>query len=63
MCAVLRVREGVSVTVDDIRKHCDGHIARFKIPRVLKVIDEFPKTASGKIQKYRLKDMIEAGKL
>uniref|UniRef100_A0A2H1WA28 Medium-chain acyl-CoA ligase ACSF2, mitochondrial n=1 Tax=Spodoptera frugiperda TaxID=7108 RepID=A0A2H1WA28_SPOFR len=63
LCAVLRVREGASVTVDDVRRHCDGHIARFKIPRVLKTIEEFPKTASGKIQKYRLKEMVESGKL
>ncbi|KAJ8721679.1 hypothetical protein PYW07_002454 [Mythimna separata] len=63
LCAVLRVREGSSVTLDEVRRHCDGHIARFKIPRVLKVIDEFPKTASGKIQKYRIKEMIESGKL
>ncbi|KAH9629718.1 hypothetical protein HF086_001531 [Spodoptera exigua] len=63
LCAVLRVKEGASVTMDEVRRHCDGRLARFKIPRVLKTIEEFPKTASGKIQKYRLKEMIESGKL
>ncbi|XP_075974805.1 acyl-CoA synthetase family member 2 [Anticarsia gemmatalis] len=63
LCAVLRVRDGASVTLDDVRRHCDGQVARFKIPRIVKVTNEFPKTASGKIQKYRLKEIIEAGKL
>ncbi|KAJ0175528.1 hypothetical protein K1T71_008687 [Dendrolimus kikuchii] len=61
LCAVLRVREGASITLDEITRHCSGHLARFKIPRVLKLTNEFPKTASGKIQKYRLKEMVEAG--
>ncbi|XP_059049575.1 medium-chain acyl-CoA ligase ACSF2, mitochondrial [Achroia grisella] len=63
LCAVVRVREGTAVTLDDLRQHCTGHLAKFKIPRILKVIDEFPKTTSGKIQKYKLKEIIEAGKL
>ncbi|PZC85083.1 hypothetical protein B5X24_HaOG202847 [Helicoverpa armigera] len=63
LCAVLRVKEGATVTIDDIKKHCEGRLARFKIPRLMKVIDEFPKTASGKIQKHRIKDLIESGKL
>ncbi|XP_052754750.1 medium-chain acyl-CoA ligase ACSF2, mitochondrial [Galleria mellonella] len=63
LCAVLRLREGSTVTPDDLRRHCTGHLAKFKIPRIIKVIDEFPKTTSGKIQKYKLKEIIEAGKL
>ncbi|XP_049868024.1 medium-chain acyl-CoA ligase ACSF2, mitochondrial [Pectinophora gossypiella] len=63
LCAVLRVREGATVTVGDVAKHLTGRLARFKIPRLLKLTDQFPKTASGKIQKFKVKDMIEAGKL
>lgn len=63
LCAVLRLRQGASITLEDVTKHCSGHIAKFKIPRVLKLTDEFPKTASGKIQKYRIKEMVEAGEL
>ncbi|CAH2076045.1 unnamed protein product, partial [Iphiclides podalirius] len=63
LCAVLRIREGATVTASDVSKHCTGHLAKFKIPRMLKTTDEFPKTASGKIQKFKLKELIEAGKL
>ncbi|CAB3223915.1 unnamed protein product [Arctia plantaginis] len=61
LCAVLRLRERASLTTDDVKRHCSGRIARFKIPRILKVIDEFPKTTSGKIQKHKLKKIIESG--
>ncbi|XP_053612968.1 medium-chain acyl-CoA ligase ACSF2, mitochondrial [Plodia interpunctella] len=63
LCAVLRVREGVTLTTDDIRRHCDGRLAKFKIPRMLKFTDEFPKTTSGKIQKFKVKDLVEKGKI
>ncbi|XP_072938982.1 medium-chain acyl-CoA ligase ACSF2, mitochondrial [Epargyreus clarus] len=63
LCAVLRIKDGATVTLDDIKRHCTGHLAKFKIPKILKVTTEFPKTASGKIQKFKIKDMIEAGKL
>ncbi|CAK1601302.1 unnamed protein product [Parnassius mnemosyne] len=63
LCAVLRIRDGASITINDVRSHCNGHLAKFKIPRMLKITDEFPKTASGKIQKYKLRELIESGKL
>lgn len=63
LCAVLRVKDGTSVAVKDIKEFCSGKLARFKIPRISKTIDEFPKTASGKIQKYKILELIESGKL
>ncbi|XP_063376010.1 medium-chain acyl-CoA ligase ACSF2, mitochondrial-like [Cydia fagiglandana] len=63
LCAVLRLRDGSSVTPEEVTRYCSGKLAKFKIPRLLKVIEEFPKTASGKIQKYKLRDMIESGAL
>lgn len=63
LCAVLRLKEGASVSLDDIKRLCTGRIARFKIPRIVKVTQEFPKTTSGKIQKHRLKKIVESGQL
>ncbi|CAH0581128.1 unnamed protein product [Chrysodeixis includens] len=63
LCAVLRVKEGAKIAADDIKNHCTGHIARFKIPKKLKIAEEFPKTASGKIQKYQLRNLVVSGKL
>ena len=41
----------------DIRDFCDGKIARYKIPKYIFFVDEFPMTGSGKIQKFKLKDV------
>lgn len=45
------------VTSDDIRAFCKGKIADYKIPKYIEFIDEYPMTASGKIQKYKLREM------
>lgn len=55
--AYIRVREGDQLTEDDVKKYCEGKIARFKIPRYVAIVDEFPMTASGKIQKFKLREM------
>ena len=55
--ACLRIKEGETVTEEEIIEHCKGKIARYKIPRYIKFVTEYPVTASGKIQKYRLTEL------
>lgn len=50
-------KEGCSVKPEDVRDFCRGHIAWYKIPRYVAEIEAFPMTASGKIQKYKLREM------
>ena len=50
-------KEGVQLTTEDVRDYCKGHIAKYKIPRYVFVVDAFPMTGSGKIQKFRLREM------
>ena len=45
------------VTEADIRDFCIGSIARYKVPKYVFFVDEFPLTTSGKIQKYKLGDL------
>jgi fatty-acyl-CoA synthase len=56
VAAFVITREGSSCTPEDVRDFCRGKISRFKIPRYVAIIDAFPMTASGKIQKYKLRD-------
>lgn len=49
-------KEGVSVTLEEIREYCKGKISRHKIPRFIELTDSYPMTASGKIQKYLLRE-------
>lgn len=52
--AFIRLKEGQNITEEEIRDFCRGQIARFKIPKYIFFVKEFPMTASGKIQKYKL---------
>lgn len=54
VCACVRVKEGSNLTIEDIKNFCKGNIAHFKIPSKLTIVESFPKTASGKIQKFKL---------
>ncbi|XJZ28919.1 AMP-binding protein [Bacillota bacterium Lsc_1132] len=54
--AWIRLKEGKSLTRAEIRSYCEGNIAKFKIPRYIEFCSEFPMTASGKIQKYKLRE-------
>jgi fatty-acyl-CoA synthase len=57
VAAAIRLKPDVTLTLDELRAFCDGRIARFKIPRELRFVDSFPMTASGKIQKFKLREM------
>ncbi|MFS0788328.1 AMP-binding protein [Shouchella sp. 1P09AA] len=54
--AWVRVKEGVDVMESELIAYCKGKIAHYKIPRYIEICDEFPMTASGKIQKFKLKE-------
>jgi fatty-acyl-CoA synthase len=56
LCACVRLREGATLTLDDVRAHCEGRLAHFKIPRRLILVDAFPMTVTGKVQKYKLRE-------
>ncbi len=55
--AAIQLRDGGKVTDEEMVEFCTGNIARHKIPRYWEFVDDFPMTASGKVQKYKLRDM------
>jgi fatty-acyl-CoA synthase len=54
--AFVEVREGASVTAEELIAHCRTHLAGYKCPRHI-IFDEIPKTSTGKIQKFKLREM------
>lgn len=54
--AWIRVKEGEELSVEEVRDYCIGKISKFKIPRYIRFCEEYPMTASGKIQKYKLRE-------
>jgi fatty-acyl-CoA synthase len=55
--AWVKLREGRAATGDDLAAFCRGQIATFKIPRYWKLTDAFPMTVTGKVQKYRMREI------
>ena len=55
--AFIILKEGYQYETEDVRDFCKGKIAKYKIPRYVFFVDEFPMTGSGKIQKFRLREM------
>ena len=55
--AFIILNEGVKMDREDVREFCRGKIARYKTPKYVFFIDQFPLTGSGKIQKFKLKEM------
>ena len=56
LCAWVRLKEGASLTEEELRAYCQGRLAHYKVPRYLLVTDEFPMTVTGKVQKFKMRD-------
>ena len=56
LCAWVKVREGLTLTEQEVRDFCTGKIAHYKIPRYVIFVDEFPMGVTGKIQKFRMRE-------
>jgi fatty-acyl-CoA synthase len=53
----VKLRDGVSLTAEELRAACVGRIATYKIPRFWKFVDSFPMTVTGKVQKFRMREL------
>ena len=42
-----------------MREFCKGNIAHYKVPRYMKFVDAFPMTSTGKIQKFRIRELMQ----
>jgi fatty-acyl-CoA synthase len=57
VCAWIQCKPGATLTEEDVRAFCKGTIAHFKVPRYVVFVDSYPTTVTGKIQKYKLREM------
>jgi fatty-acyl-CoA synthase len=53
--AIVTVRDGFTLSEQDISNHLQGRLARYKIPKSVVIVQELPRTASGKIRKADLR--------
>ncbi|MFG3454493.1 AMP-binding protein [Stutzerimonas stutzeri] len=55
--AWVKLHPAHEATADDLREFCKGRIAHFKTPRHIKFVDDFPMTISGKVQKFKMREV------
>jgi fatty-acyl-CoA synthase len=57
LCAWIRLKAGHAATEDEVRHFCCGKIAHFKIPQHIRFVDAFPTTVTGKVQKFKIREI------
>ena len=57
VCCTLK--PGHSLTEDELRVHCEVHLGKFKTPKVIKFMEDLPKGPSGKIQRLKLRELVD----
>jgi len=57
VAAWVRLKPGQTASEAEIREFCRGKIAHFKVPQFVRFVDEFPLTVTGKIQKFRIREI------
>ena len=60
LCAWVRLKPGTEASADDMREFCRGQIAHYKVPRYVRIVDDFPTTVTGKVQKYLIREAMVA---
>jgi fatty-acyl-CoA synthase len=55
--ASIILKKGMEMSEDEVREFCRDKIANYKIPRYVRFVDSYPMTASGKIQKFKMREM------
>jgi fatty-acyl-CoA synthase len=57
LMAWVMLKPGQTATAEEIREFCQGKIAHYKVPRYIKFVTQFPMTVTGKVQKFRMREM------
>ncbi len=56
LCAWVKLRPGAELTAEQVREFCTGKIAHYKIPRYVRITEDFPLTVTGKVQKFKMRE-------
>jgi fatty-acyl-CoA synthase len=61
LCAWIQLRDGADpLDADAVRAFCDGRLSHYKIPRYVKIVEEFPMTVTGKVRKVEMRQVSTA---
>src|SRR5262249_23603722 len=57
VCGWVRLRPGAALSEEEVKAYCRGRIAHYKVPRYVVFVDEYPTTVTGKVQKFKLREL------
>uniref|UniRef100_A0A182TA62 Medium-chain acyl-CoA ligase ACSF2, mitochondrial n=1 Tax=Anopheles maculatus TaxID=74869 RepID=A0A182TA62_9DIPT len=61
LCAFVRLKDSSdTIDRDEIKRYCEGKLAYYKVPKYVRVLNDLPKTTSGKVQKFKLAQLFAA---
>ena len=60
VCTWIIPKPGMALTADDVVAHCKGRISHYKVPRHVKIVEQFAMTVTGKAQKFEMRKLMEA---
>jgi fatty-acyl-CoA synthase len=58
LCAWIKLKANCACTEDEIREFCRQNLAHYKVPRYVKFVEAFPQTVTGKIQKFKIRELM-----
>ena len=58
VCAWVQLKKGAALTEDDVKAYCRDQITHFKVPTHVRFVGEFPMTVTGKIQKFKMREVM-----
>ena len=61
LAAWIKLRAGQTATEEEIRQFCKQKLAHYKTPKYVRFVDAFPQTVTGKIQKFRIREIMKPG--
>jgi len=59
LCAWIIRRPGTDLDAEGVREFCKGQIAHYKVPRYIRFVDAFPMTVTGKVQKFKMREVMK----
>ena len=60
LCAWIKLKAGHTLTEDEVRTYVKAGLAHFKVPRYVRFVESFPQTVTGKIQKFKIRELMIA---
>jgi fatty-acyl-CoA synthase len=58
LCAWVKLKAGATTCEDELRQFCRAKLAHYKVPRYIRFVSEFPQTVTGKLQKFKMRELM-----